>query len=72
MEALRPVAELGDPTIFARIGVMRTLNRRVERVFNPDRKETHWGPRTNPSVTAGGAAALLRVARPAFIGVRCW
>jgi hypothetical protein len=24
---------------------MRALNRRVERVFNPDRKETYWGKR---------------------------
>jgi hypothetical protein len=22
---------------------MKALNRHVERVFNPDRKETHWG-----------------------------
>ena len=45
MEALLLVAELGGPTMFARIGVMRTLNRHVERVFNPDRKEHHWGRR---------------------------
>ena len=32
----------GDPML-ARIGVMNALNRHVERVFNPDRKETHWG-----------------------------
>ena len=30
--------------MFARIRVMRALNRHVERVFNPDRKEHHWGP----------------------------
>ena len=30
---------------FARIGVMRALNRHVERVFSPDRKEHHWGRR---------------------------
>ena len=29
--------------MLARIGVMRALNRGVERVFNPDRKDTHWG-----------------------------
>jgi hypothetical protein len=29
--------------MFARIGVMRALNRHVERVFNADRKEHHWG-----------------------------
>src|SRR5258708_6703412 len=31
------------PTIMARIGVMRALNRHVERVFNPERKDTHLG-----------------------------
>jgi hypothetical protein len=31
--------------MMARIGVMRALNRHVERVFNPDRKDTHWGKR---------------------------
>ena len=34
----------GDPML-ARIAVMRALNRHVERVFNPDRKEPHWGKR---------------------------
>jgi hypothetical protein len=24
---------------------MRALNREVERTFNPDRKDTHWGQR---------------------------
>ena len=45
MEALLLVAESGGPTMFARIGVMRALNRHVERAFNPDRKDTHWGRR---------------------------
>ena len=31
--------------MFARIGIMRALNRHVERVFNPDRKDHHWGRR---------------------------
>jgi hypothetical protein len=31
--------------MMARIGVMRPLNRHVERVFNPDRKDHHWGKR---------------------------
>jgi hypothetical protein len=35
----------GGPTMMARIGVMKALNRHVERVFNSDRKETHWGKR---------------------------
>ena len=45
MEALILVASSGGPTMFARIGVMRALNRKVERVFNPDRKDHHWGRR---------------------------
>jgi hypothetical protein len=45
MEALILVATLGGPTMFARIGIMRALNRHVERVFNSSRKETHWGKR---------------------------
>jgi hypothetical protein len=42
MEALILVAESDGPTMLARIGVTRALNRDVERVFNPDRKEHHW------------------------------
>jgi hypothetical protein len=42
MEALLLVAEQGGPPLFARIGIMRALNRHVERVFNPSRKEKHW------------------------------
>lgn len=43
MEAPILVATHGSPTMFARIGIMQALNRHVERVFNPSRKETHWG-----------------------------
>jgi hypothetical protein len=43
MQALILVATHGGPTMFARIGVMRALNRHVERVFDPTRKEHHWG-----------------------------
>jgi len=45
MEALILVAELGGPTMFARIGMMRAHNRHVERVFDTSRKNTHWGKR---------------------------
>jgi hypothetical protein len=45
MEALILVAARGGPTMFARIGVMRALNRHVERAFNPDRKDQPWGKR---------------------------
>ena len=45
MEALLLVAENSGPPMFARIGVMRALDRHVERVFDPSRKEKHWGRR---------------------------
>jgi hypothetical protein len=45
MEALILVAENDGPTMLARIGIMRALNRHVERVFNPDAKGHHWGRR---------------------------
>ena len=43
MEALLLVAERDGPTMFARIGVMRGLNRHVERVFKSNRKDHHGG-----------------------------
>jgi cob(I)alamin adenosyltransferase len=45
MESLVLVVEPGGPTMFAHIGIMRALNRKVERVFNPDQKDHHWGRR---------------------------
>jgi hypothetical protein len=45
MQALLMVAEQDGPTMFAHIGVMRALNRHVERVFDPSRKDKHWGRR---------------------------
>ena len=45
VEALLLVVELDGPTMMARIGMLRALNRHVERVFNPERKDTHWGKR---------------------------
>ena len=44
IEALMLVSR-GGPTMLARIAVMKALNRHVERVFNPGRKDTHWGKR---------------------------
>jgi hypothetical protein len=41
MEALILVATSDGPTMFARIGIMRALNRHVEPVCNPDRKGHH-------------------------------
>ena len=45
MQALLLVAEHDGPPMFARIGIMRALNRHVERVFGPSRKDKHWGRR---------------------------
>jgi hypothetical protein len=46
VEVLILVAESnGGPTMLARIGVMRALNRHVERLFDPSRKDKHWGRR---------------------------
>jgi hypothetical protein len=43
MEALILVATSGGPAMFARIGIMRALNRHVVRVFDPSLKDKHWG-----------------------------
>jgi hypothetical protein len=41
VEALLLVAELNGPTIMARIGIMRALNRGYVREFNSSRNDTH-------------------------------
>jgi hypothetical protein len=45
IEALMLVADLGGPTMFARIGMIRALNRHHVREFNPARKDHRWGRR---------------------------
>jgi DNA-binding transcriptional LysR family regulator len=46
IEMLMRAAEAGGGwMMFARMAVMKALNRHVERVFNPDRKDHHWGRR---------------------------
>jgi hypothetical protein len=45
IEALMLVVEHGGPTMFARVGVMRALNRHHVREFNPSRKDHGWGRR---------------------------
>jgi hypothetical protein len=42
IEVLMLVARSG-PTMMARIGVMKALNRGHVREFNPDAKQHHWG-----------------------------
>jgi hypothetical protein len=39
------VVELNGPTMMARIGAMRALNRGYVREFDSSRKDTHWGRR---------------------------
>jgi hypothetical protein len=54
MEALILVAERNGPTMLARIGITRALNRHVERVFDPTRKDHHWGRRKLKRDKLGG------------------
>jgi hypothetical protein len=44
-EALILAAEGRGLVMHARIGVLRAIHRDEVRVFNPDRKDTHWGKR---------------------------
>jgi hypothetical protein len=44
MEVLILVATQGGPTMFARIGIMRALNRHHVRKFNPKEKGAALGP----------------------------
>ena len=60
IEALLLVVKQNGPTMFARMGIMKALNRHVERVFNPDRKETHWGKiRRGPRLRLGPQLAII-------------
>jgi hypothetical protein len=45
IQCLIGAAEGRDFMMHARIGVLKALNRHVERVSNPERKEAHWGKR---------------------------
>jgi hypothetical protein len=45
IEALMMAAQDRGPLLHARVGMLRALNHGVERVFNPDRKDTQWGRR---------------------------
>ena len=42
VEALLLVVGLGGPTMMARIGIVRALNRGYVREFDSSRKDTHW------------------------------
>jgi hypothetical protein len=60
MGALILVAEHNGPTIMARIGVMKVLNRHVQRTFNPNRIHPHWG-RTRGFVVLAVEASIMIV-----------
>jgi hypothetical protein len=57
IEALMLVADRGGPTMFARIGVMRALNRHAERVFDPSRKEKHWPSANSRAIDEAGSSS---------------
>jgi hypothetical protein len=42
IQVLMLIADLSGPTMFARIGIMPAINRHVERVLDPNRKDPHW------------------------------
>jgi hypothetical protein len=44
-DLLTRAAEHGGPIEFARIATLRAINRHGERVFDPSRKDPHWGRR---------------------------
>jgi hypothetical protein len=44
-ELLTLAAEHGGPVEFARIATLQALTRHAARVFNTDRKDSHWSKR---------------------------
>jgi hypothetical protein len=44
-ELLTNAAEHDGPIEFARIATLQAINRHLERVFDPTRKDKHWGRR---------------------------
>jgi hypothetical protein len=45
VQMLIEAAEDRGPMMFAKMGITRAVNRNVGRVFNSERKATHWGRR---------------------------
>jgi hypothetical protein len=45
VQMLIDAVEDRGPMLFAKMGIQRAMNRNVQRVFNPSRKDTHWGRR---------------------------
>jgi hypothetical protein len=47
-DLLTQAAEHGGSVEFARIATLQAINRHVERVFDPSKKDKHWGRRKLP------------------------
>jgi hypothetical protein len=47
-DLLTQAAEHDGPVEFARIATLQAINRHVERVIDPTRKDKHWGRRKLP------------------------
>jgi hypothetical protein len=62
-EALNLVADLGGPTMCARIGVMMALNRHIESVFDLSRTQRRRAS------DAGGLQNRVRQGRPAGLKI---
>ncbi|MDB5611144.1 MAG: hypothetical protein JWP25_8044 [Bradyrhizobium sp.] len=45
IQTLIEAAEGRGPVLLARIGILKAVNRHVERAFDPSRKDTKWGRR---------------------------
>jgi hypothetical protein len=51
VQMLIDAAEDRGPMLFAKMGIDRALNRKVERVFKLHRKDTHWEPARRVEMT---------------------
>jgi hypothetical protein len=67
-EALIMAAEGRGPLLHARVGMLRALNRNVERVFDTSRKEKHWGAQAETRRVMAdiydGGEWILKTSRP--------
>jgi hypothetical protein len=50
VDCLIGAAEGRDFLLHARIGVLRALNRNVERTFDSSRKDAHWGSESSRGI----------------------
>ena len=69
ISCLLGAAEGRDFLMHACIGVLRALNRHVERVFNPDRKDTHWESGSWRAVAKNDKEVLVRILALAILAI---